>query len=162
MTPPRRGRQSVEARAAAGRRRRRRRSARHRRRGLLLVFAALVVVAAGVAVGGGATVLALGSSCDLAALRPSPIGENSFVFAADGSLLGAIPAERNRQRVPLRRISPWVPKATIAIEDRRFYSHGGIDPQGIARAVLADVRAREVVQGGSTIDRKSTRLNSSH
>jgi penicillin-binding protein 1A len=157
MTPPRRGRQSVEARAAANRRRRRRRAARRRRRSLLLVFAALVVVAAGVAVGGGGTVLALGSSCDLASLRPAPIGENSFVFAADGSLLGAIPAERNRQRVPLRRISPWVPKATIAIEDRRFYEHGGLDVEGIARALWANVKAREVVQGGSTITQQLVR-----
>jgi penicillin-binding protein 1A len=50
-----------------------------------------------------------------------------------------------------------MPKATIAIEDRRFYSHGGVDPQGIARAVLADVRAREVVQGGSTITQQLVR-----
>ena len=85
------------------------------------------------------------------------IGQNTFVYAADGSLLGAIPAERNRQVVPLSRVSPWMPKATIAIEDRRFYTHGGIDPQGIARAVLADVRAREVVQGGSTITQQLVR-----
>jgi penicillin-binding protein 1A len=157
MTPPRRGAPSVEARAAAARRRRHRRAARRRRRSLLIVFAALVFVAAGVAVGGGATVLALGSSCDLASLRPAPIGENSFVFAADGSLLGAIPAERNRQRVPLRRISPWVPEATVAIEDRRFYEHGGLDVEGIARALWANVKAREVVQGGSTITQQLVR-----
>ena len=85
------------------------------------------------------------------------IGQNTFVYAADGSLLGAIPAERNRQVVPLARVSPWIPKATIAIEDRRFYSHGGIDPQGIARAVVADVKARKVVQGGSTITQQLVR-----
>jgi penicillin-binding protein 1A len=157
MTPPRRGRPSLEPGIAAARRRRRRAARRRRRRSLLLVFLVLVVVGAGVAVGGGATVLARGSSCDLASLRPSPIGENSFVFAADGSLLGAIPAERNRQRVPLKRISPWVPKATIAIEDRRFYEHGGLDVEGIARAVWANVKAREVVQGGSTITQQLVR-----
>ena len=85
------------------------------------------------------------------------IGQNTFVYAADGSLLGAIPAERNRQVVPLSRVSPWMPKATIAIEDRRFYEHGGIDPQGIARAVYEDVKAREVVQGGSTITQQLVR-----
>ena len=85
------------------------------------------------------------------------IGQNTFVYAADGSLLGAIPAERNRQVVPLSRVSPWIPKATIAIEDRRFYSHGGIDPHGIARAVVADVSARKVVQGGSTITQQLVR-----
>ncbi len=121
---------------------------------LLLVVAGLVTV---VAVAGGGGVYAFGSSCDLSALREVRIGQNTFVYAADGSSLGAIPAERNRQVVPLDRVSPWMPKATVAIEDRRFYSHGGIDPQGIARAVLADVRARKLVQGGSTITQQLVR-----
>ena len=50
-----------------------------------------------------------------------------------------------------------MPKATVAIEDRRFYTHGGIDPQGIARAVVADAKARSVVQGGSTITQQLVR-----
>ncbi len=50
-----------------------------------------------------------------------------------------------------------MPKATVAIEDRRFYSHGGIDPQGIARAIVADAKARSVVQGGSTITQQLVR-----
>ena len=122
---------------------------------ILLLIAAALVVGAAVAAGGG--VYAFGSSCDLSALHEVRIGQNTFVYAADGSLLGAIPAERNRQVVPLSAVSPWMPKATIAIEDRRFYTHGGVDPQGIARAVLADVRAREVVQGGSTITQQLVR-----
>ena len=122
---------------------------------MLLLIVASLVVAVAVAAGGG--VYAFGSSCDLSALHEVRIGQNTFVYAADGSLLGAIPAERNRQVVPLSRVSSWMPKATIAIEDRRFYSHGGIDPQGIARAVIADVRAREVVQGGSTITQQLVR-----
>ena len=136
---------------------RRRRRQRKRKRPLLilLLIAAVLVVSVAVAAGGG--VYAFGSSCDLSALHEVRIGQNTFVYAADGSLLGAIPAERNRQVVPLSRVSPWMPKATIAIEDRRFYSHGGVDPQGIARAVLADVRAREVVQGGSTITQQLVR-----
>ena len=117
----------------------------------------MVLLAAGLAVGGGATVLAFGSSCELASLRPAPIGENSFVYAADGSRLGAIPAERNRQPVPLARVSRWVPKATVAIEDRRFYEHGGLDAEGIARALWANLKAREVVQGGSTITQQLVR-----
>ncbi len=107
--------------------------------------------------GSGAAVYAFGSSCDLRALREVRIGENSFVYASDGSVLGSIPAERNRQVVPLSRVSPWMPEATVAIEDRRFYEHGGIDPQGIARAVWADVKARKVVQGGSTITQQLVR-----
>ena len=50
-----------------------------------------------------------------------------------------------------------MPKATVAIEDRRFYSHGGVDPVGIARAVVADVQAGKVVQGGSTITQELVR-----
>jgi penicillin-binding protein 1A len=97
------------------------------------------------------------SSCDLDSLKPVEVGENSFVYAADGSLLGSIPAERNRQPVPLSQISPWVPKATVAIEDRRFFSHGALDWLGIVRALYADVRAGKVVQGGSTITQQLVR-----
>src|SRR5262249_8734569 len=48
-------------------------------------------------------------------------------------------------------------KATIAIEDRRFLEHGGLDFEGIARAAVADVKARRVVEGGSTITQQLVR-----
>ncbi|HWG56414.1 MAG TPA: transglycosylase domain-containing protein [Gaiellaceae bacterium] len=161
MTPPSRGgsRRPVDDDLVVARRRKRRRAERKRVRrravALALVAAfALLFVVGGTAVTGVAT---LGSSCDLNSLRPVAIGQNSFIYAADGSTLGAIPAERNRQPVALREISPWMPKATIAIEDRRFYEHGGIDPEGIARAVWADIQAGKVVQGGSTITQQLVR-----
>src|SRR6185437_10823191 len=119
----------------------------------LLVGVPIVLIAAA-AVGG---TVAFGARCDLKSLTPVAVGQNSFVYAADGSELGVIPAERNRTPVSRAQISPWVPKATIAIEDRRFYSHGGVDPRGIARAVVADVKARKVVQGGSTITQQLVR-----
>jgi penicillin-binding protein 1A len=100
---------------------------------------------------------AFSSSCNLASLRPVSIGQNSFVFAADNSLLGSIPAERNRQPVATNQIKPWVPKATVAIEDRRFSRHGGIDPKGIVRALWADLRRGRVIQGGSTITQQLVR-----
>ena len=103
-------------------------------------------VAAGAAV---TSVVAFGADCDLKTLRPVSIGQNSFIYAADNSILGAIPAEKNRQPVPLKRISAWMPKATVAIEDRRFYEHGGVDVEGIARALWKNVNAGEVVEGGS-------------
>ncbi len=56
-----------------------------------------------------------------------------------------------REAVPLNEMSPYLPKAVIAIEDRRFYSHFGIDPLGILRAAWVNWRAGRVVQGGSTI-----------
>jgi penicillin-binding protein 1A len=159
MTPPPPGRRrSPEpVRTNSRRRKRRARARRHRsRRTMLLValiaFPVLVVVAGTV----GATAV-FGSSCDLKALTPVAVGENSFVYAADGSELGVIPAERNRTPVSRSEISHWVPEATVAIEDRRFYQHGGVDPIGIARAVVADVRAGKVVQGGSTITQELVR-----
>nr|MBA2298424.1 PBP1A family penicillin-binding protein [Actinomycetota bacterium] len=165
MTPPRGRRPNKRARRqdpgdkhGAKRRKRRRveRKRSRRRAGVLgvVVVVGLLAVVAGGAVTGVAT---FGTSCDLTALRPVSIGQNSFIYATDGSILGGIPAERNRQPVALRRISAWMPKATVAIEDRRFYAHGGVDPSGIARAVWADVRAGKVVQGGSTITQQLVR-----
>ena len=107
--------------------------------------------------GGGAAVFAYGSSCDLDSLRPVSIGRNTFVYAADGSLLGSIPAERNRQPVSAADMSGWIRSATVAVEDRRFFEHGGVDVEGIARAAVADIKAGSVVEGGSTITQQLVR-----
>src|SRR5262245_26001919 len=90
---------------------------RRRRAGLILGFIAigLLVVVATVLLGAA---VALSAGCNLNSLQPVEIGQNSFVHARDGSLLGSIPAERNREPVALRHIAKWVPRATIAVEDR--------------------------------------------
>jgi penicillin-binding protein 1A len=138
------------------RRRRLERRRRRRRAGTLLAGLAVAVGVVLVLAGFGAGT-ALSVSCDLKSLRPIQIGQNSFVYAADGSLLGSIPAERNREPVTLRRMSRWLPAGTIAIEDRRFYEHGGVDYVGIARALWRDVSAGKVVEGGSTIAQQLVR-----
>ena len=124
---------------------------------MLLVFLLLLLVvgAGGLASLGGAS--EINKRCDLDKLRPVAIGQNTFVYAADGSFLGTIPAEKNRTPVDLNAVSPWMRKAILAIEDRRFYEHGGIDVAGIVRAAWADVRAGKVVQGGSTITQQLVR-----
>ncbi len=129
---------------------------RRRRAGSLFAGAALAVTAVALLAGFGAGT-ALSVSCDLGALRPIAIGQNSFVYAADGTLLGSIPAERNREPVRLGRMTRWLPAATVAIEDRRFYQHGGVDYVGIARALWRDVSAGKVVEGGSTISQQLVR-----
>ena len=53
--------------------------------------------------------------------------------------------------VPIKELPPYLPRAFVAIEDRRFYSHFGVDPIGLLRAVAANVLRRGVSQGGSTI-----------
>jgi penicillin-binding protein 1A len=138
---------------------RRQRAARRRRRrkGLVAILAILAALAAVAGMAGGAAVFAYGSSCDLDSLREVRIGANTFVYAADGSLLGSIPAERNREPVEADDMSLWVRKATIAVEDRRFFEHNGVDVEGIARAAVADLKAGRIVEGGSTITQQLVR-----
>ena len=134
---------------------RRRRPRRRLIATLAFSFAAVVAaVLAGAAFTGRALVF---GSCNLDQLRPITLGENSFLFASDGSLLGVIPSIRNRQPLQLTQMSPWLPKATVAIEDRRFWRHGALDYQGIARAVYADAQAGRIVQGGSTMTQELVR-----
>jgi penicillin-binding protein 1A len=155
MSPSRRPRPRRRPAPTPIRPRRRRQRSGHRGRLVALLLAGAVLVAAGIA--GATAVMTFAPRCDLSALHPVKIGQNTFVYAADGSLLGSIPAERNRQVVPLTRMSRWLPLATVAIEDRRFYSHGGIDAEGIARALWRDVNAGRVVEGGSTITQQLVR-----
>jgi penicillin-binding protein 1A len=71
------------------------------------------------------------------------LGLNGATLATRGDMGGA--------EVPLRELPDYAPKAFVAIEDRRFYSHHGIDPWGILRAGMRDVLHRGATQGGSTI-----------
>ncbi len=71
------------------------------------------------------------------------LGANGATLATRGDMGGA--------EVPLRELPAYVPNAFVAIEDRRFYSHHGIDPWGILRAGVRDVLHRGAAQGGSTI-----------
>jgi penicillin-binding protein 1A len=101
---------------------------------------------------------------DVAADAPSlstckPIGRagNSTIYAADGSKLGAIASSEARDPVAIERIPKSLQQATIAIEDQRFYEHGGVDAEGILRAAVKDIEAGEAVEGGSTITQQLVR-----
>ncbi|HEX6661710.1 MAG TPA: biosynthetic peptidoglycan transglycosylase, partial [Sphingomicrobium sp.] len=61
--------------------------------------------------------------------------------------------------VDVTKLNPVTPAAFVAIEDRRFYRHWGIDPRGIGRALLADMRGGGVRQGGSTITQQLAKTN---
>ncbi len=158
MTPPPRGRgREPDPVLAAIRRKRRERTRKHRKRFGHLVAAGALIFLLALVVSGFTGAAVWMSSCDLNDLEPVNNGANSFVYAADGSLLGSIPAEKNRQPVDLSDMSKWAPRATVAIEDRRFWSHGALDYPGIVRALFANVRAGHVVQGGSTITQQLAR-----
>ena len=72
------------------------------------------------------------------------------IVGLDGKPL-VMRGEMSGTDVPIKELPPYLPRAFIAIEDRRFYSHIGVDPVGLARAVVANVLRRGVSQGGSTI-----------
>src|SRR3954451_20770450 len=84
-------------------------------------------------------------------LKPRPETQNSVVFAADGTRLGFIPAAQLRQELPSSSIPGYLKQAIVAVEDRRFYQHKGVDYPGILRAAAKDATSQAVVQGGSTI-----------
>ena len=75
---------------------------------------------------------------------------NIAILAEDGSLL-ANRGDTGGAAIHLADLPPYLPKAFVAIEDRRFYTHFGIDPFGIFRALTRNVAGRGTVQGGSTL-----------
>jgi len=109
---------------------------------LLLLWVAII--------GGGVTgyfALTLPDTSELTRAERRP---SVTILAADGSLLTTF-GDLFGQPLTLQEMSPYLPKAVIATEDRRFYSHLGIDPIGLLRAAAANLTAGHVVQGGSTI-----------
>src|SRR3954451_9674807 len=84
-------------------------------------------------------------------LKPRPESQNSIVYAATGERLGFIPAAQLRQEVPSSSMPAYMKQAIVAVEDRRFYKHKGVDYPGILRAAAKDAASHAAVQGGSTI-----------
>ena len=115
----------------------------------LLVLAVLTTIAAGAFLYGASRYADRLPTLD--AIKAREIGANSSVFDARGNSLGVLANEENRQPVTSDEISPWMKKGTVAIEDRRYYEHSGVDPLGISRALVENVMAGRVVQGGSTL-----------
>jgi penicillin-binding protein 1A len=90
----------------------------------------------------------------VAPVDPSVLGglaESTSVRAADGSLLTTLHSEQDRRPLELAKIPKLLRDAVVAIEDRRFYSHSGVDLKGVVRAAVRDVERGGTAQGGSTI-----------
>ena len=83
----------------------------------------------------------------LETFRPQAI---TRIYSADKQLLAELYLEK-RDPVPLDSIPSYLKAALIATEDRKFYTHSGLDLKGIARALIKDIRAGEFVEGASTI-----------
>ena len=79
-------------------------------------------------------------------------GEATTIYARDGvTELYKIRGDRNRTAIPFDQMPQCIKDATVAIEDRSFYKHQGLDPRGLARAVLVNFERGYGSQGGSTI-----------
>lgn len=77
--------------------------------------------------------------------------QSTVITDRHGKTIVRLFAEENRQDVALGKMPAHLRQAVIATEDRRFYEHEGVDPIGIARALMTDIAKGEKVQGGSTI-----------
>jgi penicillin-binding protein 1A len=88
---------------------------------------------------------------DVRVLRNYAPSETSYIYDIDGTLLFRLHDEANREVVNMEDISPHLKRAVLAIEDSYFYSHNGINPSSVGRALLANVQAGSTVEGGSTI-----------
>ncbi|KQT43210.1 penicillin-binding protein 1A [Aureimonas sp. Leaf454] len=126
-------------------------SARRRRRGIFGPFvrlAVLGVVWGGIALVGILAYFAIKLPQEAWAVPDRP--PNVRIVSVAGELM-ANRGLTGGQAVSLDEMSPYIPQAVMAIEDRRFYSHFGVDPVGIVRAAVENAQAGATVQGGSTL-----------
>jgi penicillin-binding protein 1A len=137
---------------------RRRRNKARPRNWLLLGLAVVISMAI---IGGLSMVgyiLAVASSApNIDELKPIDKGTTSKIYAADGHLLGYVQSNEIRTPVAWRDMPSDLRNATVAIEDQRFYHHGGVDYESIVRAAIRDVTSGKKLQGGSTITQQLVR-----
>ncbi|EAQ00519.1 putative transpeptidase [Janibacter sp. HTCC2649] len=130
--------------------------------GLVVLSALMGLLMAGLAIpaigaGGSATKSGVQAFNDLPSeFTVSPLAQQSRIVDASNKLI-ANPYDENRIIVPLKNISPWMRKAQIAIEDSRFYEHGGLDVRGFTRAMVSNFSSGDV-QGASTITQQYVKI----
>jgi len=113
--------------------------------GITLLFSAVIA--------GGLVGLAISfrNLPDVRALKSYVPAQTSYIYDAKGKEILSLHDEENRQIVSLEQISPHLKRAVLAIEDSGFYQHGGINPNSIGRALLANVKQGGVSEGASTL-----------
>src|ERR671935_1443587 len=143
----------------SARSRRRHRRTSRKKNPFLVTLGILGSILAIGALGAGLWLISVYDSApSIASLRPISKGTISKVYAADGSLLGVIHSDNIRQPIGSAAVPQDLKDATVAIEDRRFYDHGGIDPPAIIPAGWGDLTAGgKPVEGGSTITQQLVR-----
>jgi 1A family penicillin-binding protein len=115
-----------------------------------LVLAALAIPGAAV-LGRSTGHLARRFASGIGTVRLPAIARRSVVLATDGRQIATLAGEENRMVVPLSRVPVITQEAVLAIEDAKFYEHHGVDVQSLLRALVSNVKAGRVREGGSTI-----------
>ena len=113
---------------------------------MLTTFAALAVLGAV-----GWVVSVATSAPALDTIKPQDQGAASVIYSADGHRLGFISNDILRTPVTGGQIPQVARDATVAIEDRRFFEHKGVDFEGVIRAAVKNLESKDDVQGGSTL-----------
>ncbi len=83
--------------------------------------------------------------------------EPMVVYDAKGNIIAELGAEK-RYPISIDQMPPYVYQAVVAVEDARFYEHSGIDPWGIARAMVSNIKAGRMVEGGSTLTQQLVKV----
>lgn len=83
--------------------------------------------------------------------------EPMVVYDAKGTVIAELGAER-RYPISIEDMPPYIYQAVVAVEDGRFYEHSGIDPLGIARAMVTNIKAGRMVEGGSTLTQQLVKV----
>jgi penicillin-binding protein 1A len=112
---------------------------------------ALIVAVTSVIVLVGSYWLVVGEYGERLDRRYPELAQDSYVYDVNGNKVGEFSVQESRETVGFDGFGRHLPRAVVAVEDRRFYDHLGVDPEGVARAAWTDLRAREVQEGGSTI-----------
>ncbi|MEL6985902.1 MAG: biosynthetic peptidoglycan transglycosylase, partial [Actinomycetota bacterium] len=92
-------------------------------------------------------------------LELSELDERSSMFAADGTFLTVLAGEQNREPIALDDVPQVVIDAILTIEDADFYEHDGVNLRGTVRALVENVNAGGITQGGSTITQQLVKLS---
>jgi penicillin-binding protein 1A len=126
---------------------------RGRRRIRKLRLVALLALLAVLAFASFSVGLVTAIAGELPSLDPSRIHNQTdgYIYGSNGRVLSVLRGSQSRVLLRSDQISPLMKQAIVAIEDKRFYEHRGVDLRGILRAVWVDVRGGKAVQGGSTI-----------
>jgi penicillin-binding protein 1A len=119
---------------------------------VLLLLAFLFSCVAVLAFVGLHAVAAVGSSMpSLQNQQSISMAETTQILASDGTVLAYLYGDQNRTIISSMDVPETLKHAIVAVEDRRFYQHNGVDFAGLIRALVADVKAGKAVQGASTI-----------